>query len=115
MLNSFFASLGTDNGQCLGHVCGGSDRAVAKARSHLDWNALHELNERLLSAANAFVSRLHGRRVVAADARVLMPALRACHQVRLASAGQRLFALYLLGAELCRHVGVYGVQVADVA
>ena len=92
---------------------GVSDRAFAKARSHLAWNALHGLNARLLSAADAFVPRWHGRRVVAADASVLMPAVRACHRVRVASADQRLFALYLPAAELCLHARVYGAQVPE--
>jgi len=113
MLDSFFASLGTDDGTSLGHVRGVSDRAFAKARSHLDWNPLHERNARVLAAADAFVPRWHGRRVVAADASVLMPALRACHRVRVASADQRLFALYLPGAELCLHARVYSAQVPE--
>ena len=114
MLDSFFGSLASDgDGAGLGHVRGVSDRAFAKARSHLDWNALHGLNARLLSAADAFVPRWHGRRVVAADASVLMPAVRACHRVRVASADQRLFALYLPAAELCLHARVYGAQVPE--
>lgn len=115
MLDSFFGSLGTDNvaGTGLGHVRGVSDRAFAKARSHLDWNALHGLNARLLASVDAFVPRWRGRRVVAADASVLMPAVRTCHRVRVASADQRLFALYLPGAELCLHARAYGAQVPE--
>lgn len=114
MLDSFFGSLAGDgDGTALGHVRGVSDRAFAKARSHLDWNALHDLNARVLAGADAWVPRWHGRRVVAADASVLMPALRACHQVRVASADQRLFALYLPGAELCLHAQMYGAQVPE--
>ena len=117
MLDSFFASLASDvdgTSLCaLGHVRGVSERAFAKARSHLDWNALHGLNARLLASADALVPRWRGRRVVAADASVLMPAVRACHRVRVASADQRLFALYLPGAELCLHARVHGAQVPE--
>src|SRR5690606_38968545 len=49
-----------------------------------------------------------GLRVVAADASVLMPAVRACHRVRhRAAAHQWLFALYLPGAELTLHASVH--------
>lgn len=51
--------------------------------------------------------------MVAADASVLMPALRARYPVRMASADQRLFALYLPGAELCLHARLYGAQVPE--
>ncbi|CAN7514326.1 IS4 family transposase [Acidovorax sp. LjRoot66] len=118
MLDGFFGSLGSDGdalgtGIGLGYVRGVSDRAFAKARSHLDWNALHGLNARLLAGAQAWVPRWRGRRVVAGDASVLMPALRACHRLRVASADQRLFALYLPGAELCLHARVHGAQVPE--
>lgn len=86
MLDCFFGSLGADGAGStlggLGHVRGVSDRAFAKARSHLHWNALQGLNAHLLLAADARVPPWHGRRVLAADASVLMPALRACHRVR---------------------------------
>ena len=42
-----------------------------------------------------------------------MPAVRACHRVRVASADQRLLALYLPGAELCLHARVYGAQAPE--
>jgi len=46
--------------------------------------------------------------LVAADASVLMPSLRACHRVRCpAQADQRLFTLYLPGAELTLHASVH--------
>ena len=107
-LDSFYGSLDkTGLVRCV------SDRAFAKARSHLDWNALHSLNTRLVAGADAWVPRWRGRRVVAGDASVLMPALRACHRVRVASQDQRLFALYLPGAELCLHARVYSAQVPE--
>jgi len=113
MRDGFFASLGTDDGTGLGHVRGVSDRAFAKARNHLDWNALPELNARLLAAARAFVPRCHGQRVVAADASLFMPALRAGHQARLVKVDQRLFARSLPSAELCLNARVYGAQVRE--
>lgn len=92
-----------------------SDRAFAKTRSHLDWNALPELNARLLATAHAFAPRCHGRRVVTADASLLMPALRVGHQARLVKVGQRLFARSLPSAELCLNARVYGgARAADV-
>jgi len=52
--------------------------------------------------------------VVAADGSVLMPAVRACHLARsAASADQRLFALFLPGAELTLHAAVYGAEGAE--
>jgi hypothetical protein len=52
-----------------------------------------------------------GLRVVAADGSVLMPAVRASHLSRsAASADQRLFALFLPGAELTLHAAVYGAE-----
>lgn len=97
-------------------LCGGeptrgvSDRAFAKARDHLHMPAVRWLNDWVLERAQAagFVPRWRGLRVVAADASVLMPALRPCHRVRCAAGGdQRLFALYLPGAELTLHASVH--------
>jgi hypothetical protein len=52
--------------------------------------------------------------VVAADGSVLMPAVRASHLSRsAASADQRLFALFLPGAELTLHAAVYGAEGAE--
>jgi hypothetical protein len=60
------------------------------------------------------VERWQGQRVVAADASVLMPAVRACLLDRSRAApDQRLFALYLPGAELTLHAGVHRPQVAE--
>jgi hypothetical protein len=57
------------------------------------------------------VQRWRGLRVVAGDGSVLMPSVRACHRARsLASADQRLFALFLPGAELTLHAAVYGAE-----
>lgn len=44
---------------------------------------------------------------------MLMPALRACHRLRVASGEQRLFALYLPGTELRLHARVHGAQVPE--
>ncbi len=112
MLDNFYAS-----------VCGGgavrevSDRAFAKTRAHLHMPALAWLNEQLIERADAagWVPRWHGLRLVAADASVLMPAMRACHRTRGVAAEQRLFALYLPGAELTLHAEVHGVAVSERA
>jgi imidazolonepropionase-like amidohydrolase len=54
------------------------------------------------------VPRWQGLRLVAADASVLMPAIRNCHRTRSpASADQRLFALSLPQAELTLHACVH--------
>lgn len=69
----------------FGHPCADgamtrevSDRAFAKARSHLHAPAVTWLNERLVSQADAagLLPRWRGLRLVAADASVLMPAIR---------------------------------------
>jgi hypothetical protein len=108
-LDSFFASL------CDSPIParGVSDRAFAKARSHLHMPALTALNDMLVERADAagFVPRWAGLRVVAGDGSVLMPAVRKCpHTKGLASADQRLFALFLPGAELTLHACVYDAQ-----
>ena len=55
-----------------------------------------------------------GLRLVAADASLLMPATRACLLKRSAAQrDQRLFALYLLGAELTLHASVHRLFVAE--
>lgn len=114
MLDSFF-----------GHLCGDaapvhavSDRAFAKARSHLHMPALAWLNEQLVAQADAagLVPRWHGFRVVAGDASVLEPAIRQCRRTRgLASADQRLFALYLPGPELTLHAAVHSGRESERA
>lgn len=101
----------------FGHLCADgamtrevSDRAFAKARSHLHAPAVAWLNERLVSQADAagLLPRWRGLRLVAADASVLMPAMRRCRRTRgLADADARLFALYLPGAELTLHAAVH--------
>jgi len=108
-LDSFFASL-CDS--ALPHR-GVSDRAFAKARSQLHMPALSALNDWLIERADAagFVPRWLGLRVVAGDGSVLMPAVRACSRTRnLASGDQRLFCLFLPGAELTLHASVYDAQ-----
>ena len=102
MLDGFFAS-----------VCGSpdlirevSDRAFAKAREHLHLPALNSLN-----SLNDLVVR---RADEAGDASVLMPAVRPCHLKRSAAApDQRLFVLYLPGAELTLHASVHSASVGE--
>ena len=113
-LDAFYASLcGTS-----GFVRGVSDRAFAKARSRLHMPALTWLNDWLLQRVQAmgWVPRWHGMRVVLGDGSALMPATRACHRTRsLAPAQQRLFALYLAGAELTLHASVHSEDVSERA
>ena len=114
MLDGFFASV-CDAGLLLREL---SDRAFAKARSHLHWPALVWLNDLVVRRADeaGLVARWCGLRVVAGDASVLMPAVRPCLKVRCAAAAdQRLFALYLPGAELTLHASVHSAQVAERA
>jgi hypothetical protein len=110
LLDSFFGTLCAAGGAGAGLVRGVSDRAFAKARSHLHMPALSWLNDWVVARVDAAgrVPRWRGLRLVAADASVLMPAIRACHRTRsLASGDQRLFALYLPGAELTLHARVH--------
>lgn len=112
MLDGFFAS-----------VCGAehlirevSDRAFAKARDRLYMPALASLNDFVVQRADeaGLVERWCGLRVVAADASVLMPAIRPCLLSRSAAApDQRLFTLYLPGAELTLHASVHSPLVAE--
>ena len=106
MLDAFFGNLCADGALCRAV----SDRAFAKARSHLHAPALAWLNAQLLQQADSagLVPRWQGLRLVAADASVLRPAIRQCRRTRgLASADARLFALYLPGAELTLHAAVH--------
>lgn len=111
-LDTFFGSLA--DGQPSREV---SDRAFAKARAQLHPQALVWLNDRVLDQAQAagLMPRWEGLRLVAADASVLMPALRACHRTRCASADQRLFMLYLPGAELTLHAQVHSADESERA
>jgi hypothetical protein len=105
LLDGVFATLGVDSTPARSV----SDRAFAKARSHLHVPALRGLNDDLLARAETagLLPRWQGLRLVAADASVLMPAIRRCPRTRgLADADQRLFALYLPGAELTLHAEV---------
>lgn len=80
--------------------------------------ALGALNALLVQRADeaALIPRWHGLRVVAADGSVLMPARRECHRTRqTAPADQRLFGLYLPGAELMLHAVVYGASESERA
>jgi hypothetical protein len=111
MLDGFFASVcGTECPQR-----GVSDRAFAKARERLHMPALASLNDLVVRRADeaGLVERWCGLRVVAADASVLMPAVRACLLDRASAAADRLFALYLPGAELTLHASVHSPSVAE--
>jgi hypothetical protein len=106
LLDTFFGRLCGD-GSLVRAV---SDRAFAQARTRLHAPALSWLNDRLVAGADAagLVPRWQGLRLVAADASVLMPAVRRCHLSRSAAgADQRLFALYLPAAELTLHAAVH--------
>ena len=112
MLDGFFASL------CDTHCPqrGVSDRAFAKARDHLHLPALVGLNDLVVRRADeaGLIQRWRGLRVVAGDASVLMPALRACLLDRSSAlADQRLFGLYLPGAELTLHASVHSPLVGE--
>ena len=112
MLDSFFGSL-ADDGQW--HV-GVSDRGFAKARDRLEPGCLSRLNTFVVERAEVLgqIARWHGLRVVAADASVLMPAVRPCFTLRRAAdADQRLFSLFLPGAELTLHASVHGADVSE--
>ena len=92
-----------------------SDRAFARARDRLRADALSALNDRLVERSARVIALWRGLRVVAADASVLAPAVRRCHALRSAAArgDQRLFALYLPGAELTLHASVHGPEVSE--
>ena len=61
-------------------------------------------------------ARWQGLRLVAGDASVLMAAIRQCRRTkRLAAPDQRLFALYLPGAELTLHAAVHSASEAERA
>lgn len=112
MLDGFFASV-CDTSLPLREV---SDRAFAKARDHLHLPALVGLNDWLVGRADSagLIQRWCGLRVVAADASLLMPAVRPCFLGRSAAVrDQRLFALFLPGAELTLHASVHSAQVAE--
>ena len=113
-LDTFFGSL-CDTASL---VRGVSDRAFAKARERLYMPALSSLNELVVRRADeaGLVPRWYGLRVVAADGSVLMPAVRASHLPRsTASPDQRLFAMFLPGAELTLHAEVYSALESERA
>ena len=90
MLDGFFASV--CGSQAL--LRGVSDRAFAKARDHLHLPALTSLNDLVVRRADeaGLIERWCGLRVVAADASLLMPAVRPCLLSRSAAQpDQRLF------------------------
>ncbi|MBK9444544.1 MAG: hypothetical protein IPN53_26065 [Comamonadaceae bacterium] len=98
MLDSFFGSLSVDGDWQRGIT----DRGFAQARDKLSWTCLEHLNT--FCGQNrrrvGLGPRWHGLRLVAGDASVLMPAIRPCFTTRFhAQADQRLFVLYLPGAD----------------
>nr|WP_319563683.1 IS4 family transposase [uncultured Rhodoferax sp.] len=113
MLDSFFGSLGGDGDLHRGV----SDRGFAKARDRLSWNALQRLNSFVVQTADrlGLIARWRGLRVVAADASVFFPAVRACPTLKgfAASPNQRLFSLFLPGAELTLYAQVHGEHTAE--
>ena len=111
-LDSFFDSL-CANGDPLRGV---SDRGFAKARDRLAWGSLERLNTFVVQLAGALglIDRWEGLRVVAADASVLMPAVRPClTRRRSANPDQRLLCLYLPGAELTLHASVHAADESE--
>ena len=112
MLDGFFGSVcGTESLQR--EV---SDRAFAKARDRLHLPALNSLNDLVVQRADeaGLIERWCGLRVVAADASLLMPAVRPCLLSRSAAEpDQRLFAMFLPGAELTLHASVHSSLVAE--
>lgn len=81
-------------------------------------SALQWLNRRVLDRAERerVLARCQGFRLVAADASVLMPAIRPCHRTASAAgADQRLFALYLPGSELMLHASVHSAAQSERA
>lgn len=112
MLDGFFASI-CGTGSALREV---SDRAFAKARDRLHLPALVSLNDLVVRRADeaGLIERWCGLRVVAGDASLLMPAVRPSLLRRTAAAcEQRLFALFLPGAELTLHASVHSELVAE--
>ena len=111
-LDAFFASV-CDTQGLRREVC---DRAFAKARNQLHLPALISLNDLVVSRADeaGLVRRWQGLRVVGADASVLRPAVRPCLLARCAAEpDQRLFALFLPGAELTLHASVHSASVPE--
>lgn len=114
MLDEFFSSI-SGSACALREV---SDRAFAKAREKLHQPALVSLNDLLVHRTEqvGMIQRWRGLRVVAADASVLMAAVRPCHLKRSAAhPDQRLFALYLPGAELTLHARVHSALESERA
>ena len=113
MLDSFFGSLGDDSDFHRGIT----DRGFAKARDRLSCNPLQRLNAFVVQTADrlGLVERWQGLRVVAADASVFFPAVRACANLKgfAASPNQKLFSLFLPGAELTLYAQVHGVHTAE--
>ncbi len=82
-----------------------SDRAFAKARRGISWQALDDLNRQLLALASPLIDahRWHGLRVVAGDGSRLQVSTRKGAQL---TADHYAFALFLPGAELTLHAAL---------
>ena len=113
MLDSFFASLG-GAGDLHRTI---SARGFAKARDRLSWNCPQRLNTFVVQTADrlGLVERWAGLRVVAADTSVFFPTVRACPNLKgfTASPNQRLFSLFLPGAELTLHARLHGEHTSE--
>ena len=118
LVDTFFTNLHASVSVGAEMVRDVSDRAFAKARSHLHMPALSWLNDWVIERAQTagIVQRWRGLRLVAADASVLMPAIRKCHRTRFTASGdQRLFVLYLPDSELTLHASVHGADTSERA
>jgi len=106
MLDGFFAAI-LDTASPRREL---SDRAFAKARDHLHLPALVSLNDLVVRRADeaGLIERWHGLRVVAGDA-----VRRSLRTRSAAAADQRLFALFLPGAELTLHASVHSALVGE--
>lgn len=85
LLDTFFTNLQASAGDGAELVSGVSDRAFAKARSHLHMPALNWLNDWVIDRTKTTggVKRWHGLRLVAADARhSQVPPYTLCCQCR---------------------------------
>lgn len=113
MLDAFFGSLGGDGDLCRNI----SDRGFAKARDHLSCSALQRLNTFALATADrlGLIARWQGLRVVGADASVFFPAVRACANLKgfAAKPNQRLFSLFLPGAEMTLYAQLHSEHTSE--
>lgn len=92
-----------------------SAQAFAQARSKLANTTIPELNDWLIEQAQqrGYLQRWQGFRPVAADASTVRFGLRASHVKRAALADQRVFGLFLPGAELMLSASLYSTDVGE--